>query len=177
MIANQMIIGTSLPELSNPATAENLAAGKQAIDSSGEIITGTAEVCDMLANLGTATAADVTNGKTFTSVAGQLVAGTGNFSDIVKGTVSTVQNKILEIPGAKGKENIIVMSAYNIQSNFIDCVIKTTYMNWAHCTGNTVGPISFASYLKWNKDAATMTMSSGYAGVFNPNYTYNFMAW
>ena len=68
MIANQMIIGTSLPELSNPATAENLAAGKQAIDSSGEIITGTAEVCDMLANLGTATAADVTSGKTFTSV-------------------------------------------------------------------------------------------------------------
>lgn len=76
MIANQMIIGTSLPELSNPATAENLAAGKQAIDSNGEIITGTAEVCDMLANLGTATAADVTSGKTFTSVSGVNVVGT-----------------------------------------------------------------------------------------------------
>ena len=76
MIANQMIIGTSLPELSNPATALNLAAGKQAIDSNGEIITGTAEVCDMLANLGTATAADVTSGKTFTSVSGVNVVGT-----------------------------------------------------------------------------------------------------
>ena len=76
MIANQMIIGTSLPELSNPATAENLAAGKQAIDSNGEIIAGTAEVCDMLANLGTATTADVTSGKTFTSVSGVNVVGT-----------------------------------------------------------------------------------------------------
>ena len=61
---------------SNPATALNLAAGKQAIDSNGEIITGTAEVCDMLANLGTATAADVTSGKTFTSVSGVNVVGT-----------------------------------------------------------------------------------------------------
>lgn len=106
-------------------------------------------------------------------IANQMSIG----ESVVNGTVPTVQNKILEIPGAKGKENIIIVSTYNGQSTFIDCVIKTNYINWAHCAGNTVGPGSFASYLTWNKDAATMTMSSGYAGVFNPNYTYYFIAW
>lgn len=69
-VVNALPEGTQLPELTNPATADIIPSGYQAIDRDGNLIEGTGT------GLGDATAADVASGKTFTSAAGLKVVGT-----------------------------------------------------------------------------------------------------
>ena len=44
MIINQISAGVKLPDLSNPATAENIESGYEVINANGEVVTGTAEI-------------------------------------------------------------------------------------------------------------------------------------
>lgn len=65
-----------LPTLSNPATAENIKSGYNAIDGSGKVLTGTLTLTSMLPTLTTpATAADVASGKEFVDSTGSVVSG------------------------------------------------------------------------------------------------------
>ena len=61
MIQNLIIPETKLPELTNPATTENVDTGYQIIDSTGSIVTGTSNKVDLSA--ATATAADIKQDK------------------------------------------------------------------------------------------------------------------
>ena len=50
MIQNPIIAGKKLPELTNPAGAENIQSGYEAIDGSGNKITGTNTDTDLVIN-------------------------------------------------------------------------------------------------------------------------------
>jgi len=179
MIANQMIIGTSLPELSNPATAENLAAGKQAIDSSGEIITGTAEVCDMLANLGTATAADVTSGKTFTSAAGLKIAGTHICSVNISSTAFRPnRNDQVSIPNFANKKNLIFL-INDYLSVCVGVISILVILNGTWVYGYAAGKGSdgnILSYVGWNTSTGIVTCDPMYC-KFAIDRTYLSYVW
>ncbi|BCK83403.1 hypothetical protein MM59RIKEN_07220 [Pusillibacter faecalis] len=152
MIANQMIIGTSLPELSNPATAENLAAGKQAIDSSGEIITGTAEVCDMLANLGTATAADVAIGKTFTSADGVKMTGTALVNQASLRSVtyrnSGISSNIMIYYSSLSGQGLVMQNAFIVTPNASSGTLQAVQ--------NTFIYMRYSSYLELSGNVTDM---------------------
>ena len=82
--------GVELPIVETPAGAEDIAAGKQAIDDSGKLVTGTHE-CEpgLDTSDATAGAGDMANGKT-AYVDGEKVTGT--LPEVASGTTETLTN-------------------------------------------------------------------------------------
>ena len=96
MLFNPVVGGKKLPSLTNPAAAADIMQNKQAIDQSGQIITGTKAPLPTLTNPGSA--GDLLSGK-------QLLNQGGN---IVTGTITTRSSSSLTASGS----SIIVPAGY-----------------------------------------------------------------
>lgn len=96
MLFNPVVGGKKLPALSNPAAAADIMQNKQAIDQSGQIITGTKAPLPTLTNPGSA--GDLLSGK-------QLIDQSGN---AITGTIPSMGSGNLTASGA----SIIVPAGY-----------------------------------------------------------------
>ena len=96
MLFNPVVGGKKLPALTDPAAAADIMQNKQAIDQSGQIITGTKAPLPTLTNPGSA--GDLLSGK-------QLLNQGGN---IVTGTITTRSSSSLTASGS----SIIVPAGY-----------------------------------------------------------------
>ena len=96
MLFNPVVGGKKLPSLTNPAAAADIMQNKQAIDQSGQIITGTKAPLPTLTNPGSA--GDLLSGK-------QLLNQGGN---VVTGTITTRSSSSLTASGS----SIIVPAGY-----------------------------------------------------------------
>lgn len=157
-----------LPTLSNPATAENVESGYEAIDSEGNKLTGTLTLASMLPTMtNPATAVDVASGKQFVDNTGAVVVGTadpnavtieltfsngsGNTNNYIKiGDTTYTKNTTLQV--AKGTSIYVLTydtsnkfdgKAYNTnEKTFIaDCSYTIAFTTW----GSTNGTVEITS--------------------------------
>lgn len=139
--------GVELPVLSNPATADIIPSGYDAVDGDGNLIEGTG------AGLGNATVGNVDSGVTFTSANGLKLSGTSTKKDVVTGTCkpNSSGNSIFDLPD---KKNIILFKEVSgngaVQETTNVSVIKilngtvSTYRTGNYCKPGSVSGITFS---------------------------------
>lgn len=129
--------GKSLPELTNPATASDIASGKQAIDGDGNIITGEGAMC-------------VTGNVTATSTSEMTITNLSNYSNgiiYVKEVIEGTGNFVLSISFSDNG----LISYVNIGGN----IVKNNYVTISGDT-ITLSDANFFTlfnynYILWNE--------------------------
>lgn len=197
----KIVGGVSLPDLTDPAAAADILAGKEAIAEDGAVLVGT-HVCKQLHELfpalsNPATAADVASGKQFVDNTGAVVSGTLNAAEVVNGYTDVPSNssngyeQTLTIPDLKGKENFFISLLYegeNESNNSKQISSNMRMVTSVRKTGNTIqvfgvygGSTTYQLYhtgtstgATFDKNTGTITLPSSWGFYYVYSYWSNY---
>ena len=183
-----LVGGIVLPELDNPAAAENIQSGYDAINQNGVRVAGALTLASMLPELtDAATAADVASGKQFVDSTGAVVSGTSNAVDLGNYTMFDTKGSgtsSITLSGAIGKKNLCVSFAIPTSygnftpeaGTYVGCVCNVLIVNGVcvaavgmHGYSTSAVKINdITSLITWNSSTGALSCAK------NGNYSYYF---